>query len=98
MRKYRTWSPRSANIPKQPMPTEERVLCFERKLLEKLGVFQGLNPEIDKYLPVVTASENILYLNRSEAELDKRYKQLIPYVLIICNDRILRYRRGGRAA
>jgi predicted NUDIX family phosphoesterase len=76
------------------MPTEERVLCFERKLLEKLGVFQGLSPEIDKYLPVVTARENILYLNRSEAELDKRYKQLIPYVLIICKDRILRYRRG----
>jgi predicted NUDIX family phosphoesterase len=76
------------------MATEERVLCFERKLLEELGVFQGLSMEIEKYLPVVTSSENILYKNRSEAELDKRYKQLIPYVLIICNDRILRYRRG----
>jgi predicted NUDIX family phosphoesterase len=76
------------------MATEERVLCFERKLLENLGVFQGLSLEIEKYLPVVTAPENILYRNRSEAELDKRYKQLIPYVLIICNDRILRYRRG----
>lgn len=76
------------------MPAEERVLCFERKLLENLGVFQGISLDIEKYLPVITASENILYKNRSEAELDKRYKQLIPYVLIICNDRILRYRRG----
>jgi len=76
------------------MATEERVLCFQRKLLEELGVFQGLSLEIDKYLPVVTAKANIVYLNRSEAELDKRYKQLIPYVLILCNDRILRYRRG----
>ena len=76
------------------MATEERVLCFERKLLETLGVFQGISLEIEKYLPVVTASANILYLNRSEAELDKRYKQLIPYVLIICNGKILRYRRG----
>jgi predicted NUDIX family phosphoesterase len=76
------------------MPTEERVLCFKRELFEKLGVFQGLSLEIDKYLPVVTASENILYKNRSEAELDKRYKQLIPYVLVICGDKILRYRRG----
>ena len=76
------------------MPTEERVLCFERKLLEKLGVFQGLSLDIEKYLPVVTASSNILYRNRSEAELDKRYKQLIPYVLVICGDKILRYRRG----
>lgn len=78
------------------MATEERVLCFERNLLEQLGVFQGLNQDIERYLPVVTSSENVLYLNRSEAELDKRYKQLIPYVLILCNGRILRYRRGKK--
>jgi predicted NUDIX family phosphoesterase len=80
--------------PTRIMPTEERVLCFPRQLLEGAGVFQGLNLETERYLPVVTAPANILYLNRSEAELDKRYKQLIPYVLILCGDRILRYRRG----
>jgi predicted NUDIX family phosphoesterase len=76
------------------MATEERVLCFERKLFEELGVFQGLNPDAEKYLPAVTSSSKLLYKNRNEAEQDKRYKQLIPYVLVICNDRILRYRRG----
>ena len=76
------------------MATEERVLCFERKLLEELGLFQGLSLEVEKYLPVVTATSNLTYLNRSEAELDKRYKQLIPYILLICDDKILRYRRG----
>ena len=76
------------------MAREERVLCFERKLFEELGVFQGLSLAIEKYLPVVTSSSNTLYLNRSDAEQDKRYKQLIPYVLIICHGRILRYRRG----
>lgn len=76
------------------MATEERVLCFQRKLLEELGVFQGLSLEIEKYLPVVTSSSHILYLNRSDAEHDKRYKQLIPYILVFCHDRILRYRRG----
>ena len=76
------------------MPTEERVLCFRRQLLEELGVFQGLSLDVEKYLPVVTSPSRILYLNRSEAEQDKRYKQLIPYVLILCRDRILRYRRG----
>jgi len=76
------------------MPAEERVLCFERKLLEDLGVFQGLSLDVEKYLPVVTASKNITYRNRSEAELDRRYKQLIPYALVICNGKILRYRRG----
>ncbi len=76
------------------MATEERVLCFERKLLEELGVFHGLSLETKKYLPILTSSSNILYLNRSDAEKDKRYKQLIPYVLVICNNKILRYRRG----
>ena len=76
------------------MATEERVLCFQRKLLEELGLFQGISLEIEKYLPVVTSSSHILYLNRSEAEQDRRYKQLIPYVLVICNGKILRYRRG----
>src|SRR5260221_10655467 len=76
------------------MAKEERVLCFERKLLEELGVFQGLSLEVEKSLPVVTSVSRLVYLNRSEAEQDKRYKQLIPYVLLICNDKILRYRRG----
>ncbi len=76
------------------MAAEERVLCFKRQLLEELGVFQGLSLDVEKYLPVVTAPSQVTYLNRSEAEQDKRYKQLIPYVLILCQDRILRYRRG----
>src|SRR5208283_4032779 len=80
--------------PTNQMPTEERVLCFERKLLEELGVFQGLSLEVEKYLPVVTSAPHLVYRNRSEAEQDRRYKQLIPYTLLICKDRILRYRRG----
>src|SRR5712675_3143156 len=80
------------------MAAEERVLCFKRKLLEDLGMFQGLSLEVAKYLPVVTSSSRLAYLNRSEAEHDKRYKQLIPYVLLICNDRLLRYRRGRGGA
>ena len=76
------------------MATEERVLCFERKWLDELGVFQGLSLDVEKYLSVLTSSAHLVYLNRSEAEHDKRFKQLIPYVLLICRDKILRYRRG----
>ncbi|MGD1086395.1 MAG: NUDIX domain-containing protein [Verrucomicrobiota bacterium] len=76
------------------MATEERVLCFERKLFEELGVFQGLSLEVEKYLPVVTSARQLRYLNRSDADQNRLYKQLIPYVLLIRNDKILRYRRG----
>lgn len=69
-------------------------MCFERKLFEELGVFQGLSLEVEKYLPAITSASQLVYLNRSKAEQDKRYKQLIPYVLLICNDKILRYLRG----
>lgn len=78
------------------MPTEERVLCFERKFFELLGVFQGLSLDVHKYLPAVTDATHLTYLNRNDAENDRRYKQLIPYVLLIHRDRILRYRRGKR--
>ncbi len=76
------------------MLAETRIRHFERKLLEELGVFQGLSLDVEKYLRVVTGSAHVLYMNRSDAEQDRRYKQLIPYVLIICHGKILRYRRG----
>src|SRR5580698_4271505 len=76
------------------MATEEKVLCFKRELFEKLGVFQGMSLDVEKFLPVVTAQANVTYLNRSEAEQDRSHKQLIPYALIVCGDKILRYRRG----
>jgi len=76
------------------MPAEERVLCFERRLLDELGAFQGLSFDVAKYLRAVTARANLTYRLRREVEHDKRYKQLIPYVIIISNGRLLRYRRG----
>jgi len=86
--------PPSPTIFSTEMAKEERVLCFQRQLLDQLGVFQGINLGVDKYLTVLTAQSNLVYLNRNEAEQDKRYKQLIPYVLILCNGKILRYQRG----
>jgi predicted NUDIX family phosphoesterase len=68
--------------------------CRSPSLPRSAGVFQGLSLEVEKYLPRVAASASLVYRNRSEAEQDKRFKQLIPYVLIICNGKILRYRRG----
>ena len=57
-------------------------------------MFQGLSLDVEKYLPVLTSASHLCYLNRGEAENDKRYKQLIPYVLVVCGGKILRYRRG----
>lgn len=76
------------------MPPIERVLCFPRPLLDQLGVFQGLCMDTDRYIPAITAPENLVYRIRHEVEQDTQYKQVIPYVLLISGDRILRYERG----
>lgn len=76
------------------MAIEEKVLCFKRVLLEELGVFQGISLDVNRYLPQLTDQANLVYRNRSEVETDPRYKQLIPYVIILNNDKVLRYQRG----
>ena len=43
---------------------------------------------------VITKPANLAYKIRREAEQDRRYKQLIPYVLMISGDRVLQYERG----
>ena len=77
---------------------KEKVLCFETSLFQRLGVFQGMSLDIEKYMPALTNRSNVLYLDREQAEHDRRYKQIIPYALILCGDKILRYRRGKRGA
>ncbi len=77
------------------MKTEERVLCFERSSLNALGDFQGLSLDVEKYFTVAILPANV-FIPRSEAELDLRYKQLIPYVMVTSGNTILRYRRGKR--
>ncbi|MGH7939668.1 MAG: hypothetical protein ACREE6_05660 [Limisphaerales bacterium] len=77
---------------------KEKILCFEHSLFERLGVFQGMSLDVEKYMMALTNRSNVLYLDRVQAEHDKRYKQIIPYALILCGDKILRYRRGKRGA
>ncbi len=76
------------------MAKEERILCFERRLLDELGSFHGLSLEVGRYLPVLTDPANLIYRERGAAEHDPNFKQLIPYVLIVCGSKILRYQRG----
>ena len=77
--------------------TEEMVLVVRRALLEKLGMFHGLNFEVEKYLPALLSRENNFFMQRSLAESDPAFKQIIPYVLLAHGGRILHYVRGKKA-
>lgn len=79
------------------MASEEQVLVVERKVLEQVGLFNGLAFDVDRYLRKIFAQGVPRFIPRSQAEKDPAYKQLIPYVIISCNGRYLTYVRGRRA-
>lgn len=74
--------------------TEENILCIPRPILDGLGAFQGLNFEVERYMPALLDPANNLFLPRSPAEKDPGHKQIIPYLIIRCGDRVLHYVRG----
>jgi predicted NUDIX family phosphoesterase len=77
------------------MSTAELVLVIRRSLFDELGSFHGLNPDIDRYLPVFMKPGNHLFVPRPDAEEDPSLKQLIPYVVVTSGNKILHYRRGS---
>ena len=77
------------------MKSQEKVLVVPRSLFDSLGAFQGLNSEVERYLPVFLDPANHSFVARSEAEEDPALKQLIPYIIVTCGNRLLQYRRGS---
>jgi hypothetical protein len=72
---------------------EEMVLVIRRSLLESLGIFQGLQFDVDRYLSAMLARENNFFTPRSSAETNPALKQIIPYVILSSRGKILRYRK-----
>ena len=77
------------------MSSSEQVLVIRRALLNELGSFQGLNPDVGHYLPAFLKSGNHYFVSRAEAEEDPTLKQLIPYVVVTYETNLLHYRRGS---
>jgi len=79
------------------MAQEEQVLVIERKVLEEVGMFQGLMFDVDQYLKQIFVPDVPRYMPRSQAEDDPNYKQIIPYVIMAHEEKYLSYVRGKRA-
>src|SRR5256714_3628863 len=78
-------------------PPDENILVIKRELLDRLGTFQGLNFEPERYLAAILSRGNNFFLSRSKAETDPTHKQIIPYVLVAHADKVLHYVRGKKA-
>ena len=79
------------------MAQQEQVLVVERKVLEQVGMFQGLAFDVQRYLREIFVPGVPRFLPRSQVEKDLSYKQLIPYVIMSYNGKYLSYVRGKRA-
>jgi len=75
----------------------ENVLVVRRALFDQLGNFHGLNFAPEKYLTALLSRGNNFFFPRAQAENDPAYKQIIPYVLLAFQDRVLYYVRGKKA-
>jgi len=79
------------------MAQEEQVLVVERKVVEQVGMFQGVTLDTGRYLEKLFVRGVLEFMPRSQAETNPDYKQLIPYVIMACNGKYLSYVRGKRA-
>ena len=75
----------------------ENVLVVKRSLFDELGSFQGLNFAPQPFLDAMLARGNNYFLARATAENDPSHKQIIPYAILACGNRILHYVRGKKA-
>ncbi len=73
---------------------EENILVVPRAVLDELGTFDGLCFEVERYMPTLLDPRNNLFLPRSAAEQDPTHKQLIPYLVLRHDGRVLHYTRG----
>ncbi|MEP6974801.1 MAG: hypothetical protein ABI787_12450 [Spartobacteria bacterium] len=77
--------------------SHENVLVVRRALFDQLGSFDGLNFKPQPYLDALLARGNNHFLSRAVAETDPTHKQIIPYAILACGNRVLHYVRGKKA-
>jgi predicted NUDIX family phosphoesterase len=76
---------------------DEQVLVVERKVIEQQGMFHGLMFDVDRHLRGLFVHGVPRFMPRSQAETDPAYKQIIPYVIMMHQGKVLSYVRGRRA-
>lgn len=82
------------------MNSEEHILVVPTTVIEELGMFEGFQPDINRYLEPILRCNQLSFQPRSAMEEDPSFKQLIPYVLLQWTDsagvvHLFRYTRGS---
>jgi predicted NUDIX family phosphoesterase len=77
---------------------EELVLAVPTAGLWGLGEIQGVKVGGTAWLEYVFEPRHSRFLPRAAAEEDPTWKQIIPYVVLACDDKVFCYRRGQRSS
>lgn len=86
---------RSHYAPRMSKYAGEQVLVVPRALFDEVGAFQGIRTDgLDAAVATLLDSKSHFFMDRAAAEEDPSHKQLIPYCMFRCGDRILHYTRG----
>ncbi len=73
----------------------EQVLVVPRALFDEMGAFEGIQTaEVDARMTRLLDPANHFFMDRAQAEEDPSHKQLIPYCVFRCGEKILHYTRG----
>lgn len=77
------------------MPTDERVLVIPTERYRAAGYFHGFKAADAGYRDAILDPSAFQFRPRSDVETDPSFKQLIPYVVLKCGDKVFHYRRGS---
>ena len=76
----------------------ENVLVVRRESLRRARQFSRIEFRAAALSRRLLARGNNFFLARATAENDPTHKQIIPYALLACGDRVLHYVRGKKRA
>ena len=77
---------------------DSSVLVVEASKVDQVGSFQGYVTNLQDYLSVFFSPQNNLFIFRTQAEQDTRYKQLIPYIVLRHESSVFNYVRGKKSS
>lgn len=80
--------------------SEEQILVVPAVVIDDIGHLEGFEPDVDRFLGPILASDRLSFQPRGAMEIDPSFKQLIPYVLLEWTNAhgevlLYTYTRGG---
>lgn len=84
-----------ASPPLAPPAPNEHVLVIPAAWMDGYGRFQGIRKDWGPFARALFRSAKCTYLDRREAELAPDYKQVLTYVMVTREQKVLAFKRGN---